>query len=232
MKRNLDETYAYKEFAKCLVKSVYKFHRECKVEFKAINFKENDCEDLLELNPNIVFHRVEEDFSDKSQEYYKGFLMYNRTLFIEKLLKRYNEPVVYLDTDCMLRGRIGFIESKLNEGFDMLVLVRPRQGPKTKFNAGVIAFNHNKRVMDLIDLWKKCMGDDLEKICTKLPSGRSTGGDQKCLWLAYRKSNVLLHPLPNEFNDGLLKKHSVIWHGHSGEKSKVLKTFLKEIKRK
>lgn len=231
VKRDLNESQAYKDFAKCLVESIYKFHNNCVVEFKAINFKEGDYKELLALNQNINFHKINKDFSNKSQEYYKGFLMYNRTLFIEEMLKKYKQPILYLDTDCMLRGEVSFIENKLDEGFDMMVLTRPKQPPKTKFNAGVIALNYNSKVMNLIRLWKKCMGENLENISIKNSKGRSSSREQVCLWSSYNKSDVLLHPLPQKFNDGDLRKGSIIWHGHSGDKKVALNKFLNEVKK-
>jgi len=224
----------YRKFCKYLVTSIYKYHPNCIVYFTSINFTENDCNDLLKMNPNIVFNKIEEDFTKQSQEWYKGFIMYNRTFGIRKALKVYKKPVLSLDTDCMLRGSVQPVFNKLKNGFDISLLLRPKEPERTRVNAGVVGFANTPKSLKLVDDWITCMGKDFDKICMKNKQGKNTAGDQKCLWECYNKSksDVKLFKLPIKYNNGILEEDAIIWHGHSGDKIKALENFTKDYKRK
>ena len=219
----------YRKFENYLMASIHRYHPESTVEFTAINFTDEDCEGFLKHNPNIVFNKLNEDFTKHSQEWYKGYLMHNRTLYIKKALKKHKKSILYLDTDCMLRGKVDLIFQKLNGGFDFAVLLRPEQPAKTKVNAGIVGFSNTPKSLKLVDSWLDCIGKDFGKILTKNIKGRNTAGDQRCLWEVYNRSSVRLFKLPVTYNDGLLDKKSIIWHGRSGNKIKALKSFTKDF---
>lgn len=70
-----DDTPLYKEFTLIMVESLHMQHPNEPVHFYAVNFPDDFKQQLLQLNPSIVFTERKEDFSAYSQQRYKGWLM-------------------------------------------------------------------------------------------------------------------------------------------------------------
>lgn len=226
-KKSWEDQDIYPRFLRCLLLSIKKFHPKSRVYMTAINLSQKDRDWCHKLNKNIDFRARDEDFSNRSQEYYKGYLMKQRTRLVRDVL--FSDNVIYLDVDCMLRAPLKVIEDSFVDGvFDFAVLHRPNDPPKTRFNAGVLVFAPTYEALTLVETWLNMM-PDLEKICEKTSQGRSTAGDQERLWRAYERVQPKTLFLSKEYNDGFLGKESVIWHGCKGDKKNVVDKFEAEV---
>lgn len=68
--------------------------------------------------------------------------------FIKKKLEQYKKPVLYLDSDAIVRTHLDFFNNMYKE-YDMAVYYRKGR----ELLSGTIYFDYNKDVLDLIDLW-------------------------------------------------------------------------------
>jgi hypothetical protein len=155
----------------------------------------------------------------------RGYQFCYMTLPLHDLLVEFNEPLIYVDADTLLRGRLDTVFDLLRQ-YDIVARYLPFQalpGPTTemdgaRINNGCLALANN-------DATRRYTAELRRRVIAFLESGRDpsrlipetgtvTGLDQELLWVIYRemKDALRFFPLDDRFNDAQLHDHSVLWH--------------------
>ncbi|XNS81289.1 hypothetical protein AB6D09_006645 [Vibrio cyclitrophicus] len=174
---------------------------------------------ISSLNENIIIRHVDSDIKINQGGYF-SFM----ALPLEYLLNNYDEPLIYLDGDMIIKSDLGELND-LTHDYDILVRYRPLldfTGPLgTKYgartNSGVLVLANNSITKRFVSDFRN---EIIEYIESGIPckstneSGSLTGIDQELLWLLisrYQKE-IKFFPLNDKFNDSYFYNSSYIWH--------------------
>lgn len=181
----------------------------------------DECEDLKKLHPRLEIKYVKTKREGDSLKNYavcyctKGF----------KELIRNNKYVAYFDADIIIRKPINELFIFPEKGKPILtVMSRPHQEfEKSKFQAGVILMNKNKKSNYFMEAWDFYTWKALENLDTWFH-------DQKYLYKVYesKKGEIILRALEYKYNDWNFIHDSSVWHckGHH-DNEKWQKEFKK-----
>jgi hypothetical protein len=174
-------------------------------------------------HPDIVIECVEWPYDEPPRP---GMLYCIRSIPLHKVLKKYREPTVYLDSDVILRNSISEIIEDLKR-YDLLIKMRPElvhigaAGTPygSIFNSGVIAIRPSEAGIRFAENYDRT-------VQAFIASGKSLVRyqedirirfviDQELLYVTYDalRDNLLFKPLPTKFNDAKFDPESIIWHG-------------------
>ena len=169
----------------------------------------DDMEHLKKLHPRLEINYVK---TRKDGDSLKNFAVCYCTKGFKELIKT-NKHVAYFDSDIIIRKPVPELFMFPDKGKPVLtVMSRPHQEfAKSKFQAGVILMNKNKKSNYFMEQWDFYTWKALELSDTWFH-------DQRCLFKVYevRKSEFVLRPLEYRYNDWNFLDDSPIWHckGH------------------
>jgi len=226
-----DDTPLYKQFTLIMAESLHMQHPNEAVHFYAVNFPEDFKQQLLQLNPSIIFTERKEDFSAYSQQHYKGWLMATKGAHILKTLQEQQKPLIYFDVDVLIRKKITRIQNMIENKAEITCLYRPYMPKDKHYATGLVGFGHNDNVLAFVQEWQQLMESQITNFMRPRSKGRSVSGDQLLLKQCLEKRKMKFKALPLSLNDGFLNKESEVWHGHKESKWKNLEIFQKELKR-
>lgn len=162
---------------------------------------------------------------DIRPEHLRGYQFCYMTLPLHALLEEFDEPLVYVDADTLLRGSIAPVFAML-ESYDLVMRYLPFQalpGPTTaddgaRVNNGCLGLANNERTRRYaLELRNRVIrylesGRDPARIVAE--TGTVTGLDQELLWVIYREMQdaIRFFPLEDRFNDSQMQSDSVLWH--------------------
>lgn len=213
-----------------LIKSCAKFEPDQKFYLFLINADKSVDKEIQKWHPNIIIDHAEFKYDP---EKWRGLMCSARTIPLEKALTTYREPLIYLDSDIILRGPLTELFDQLKD-YDLIVRSRPNLKTKGaagtehagKFNSGVIAISPSEQAITFIKEYNRRVRSHIKsgRPIDFIDNGIYTAIDQEYLYLVYldMKSNLLFCPLDDKFNDAYLNDKSVVWHGKG-----VARTALK-----
>ncbi|MBA5762803.1 hypothetical protein H2O73_10645 [Vibrio sp. 404] len=232
-----DESNYLLNVTKYMILSLSKFMSDEKLFVIVVNGSGRYDEKIATWHPNLSILHYEVKLENK-----RGLYFSFMALPLFDLMSKYNEPLIYIDGDVVIRSSLAPLFEQLKE-YDLLVRYRPFcsiQGPMgTKYggrvNSGVLALANTPQVLELVSEFK-------EKIMTFIEEGHDliswnkektalTGIDQELLWVLIMeyKDKLNFFPLNDKYNDSYFKSDSVIWHA-KGVARKKLK-YLMECNR-
>lgn len=157
----------------------------------------------------------------------------NKTYFIFMslplfdLLSSYDEPLIYLDGDIIIKESFDKLLTSLKTN-DSIIMVRYRpyidfKGPLgtvygAKVNSGVLALSNTplirKFVKDFKNRITEYITSDINPISWNSEKTVLTGIDQELLWLMIMEYNdkIKFIPLDDKYNDSYFIGNSKIWH--------------------
>ena len=178
---------------------------------------------LRQWHPHLIIERVKWPYEPSR---WRGIMCSARSIPLRKALEEYGEPVIYLDTDILVRGSLSEIFQEL-EHCDLMVRYRPDLNHigaastpfGSTFNSGVIAVRPSQAGLRFVREYDRMIreyiasGKPLEVF---RPEYRIRFViDQELLYVAYQKvqDEIIFKPLPMRFNDARFHPTSLIWHG-------------------
>jgi hypothetical protein len=233
----IDQKHLFKE-AKYLIKSCMKYMPDEKFVLNLINVAKNVDKEVESWHNNIIIRHL----SLKIQkERYEGYMYCAMSFPLYDLLTEFNEPLIYLDADIVLRGRLDEIVNDLNK-YDLMIRYLPfqnRRGPTTlkdgaKVNNGVTAIapstggklfakNFREKILNYLDMDKNSIfwHEDI-KITTCI--------DQEFIYVTMKElekeNRIKIFPLDNKFNDSYFLDSSLVWHAKGS--ARIHSKYLKE----
>ncbi|QFT64805.1 putative nucleotide-diphospho-sugar transferase [Roseivivax sp. THAF30] len=117
--------------------------------------------DRQKLKSNIVKLDFESSFRSKTNEGY--IRTHHKPAAIRNALKKFNQPVLYLDADMLITKRISYQSLPLAD-----VVITPRHPKEMEreshiknglLNAGFLLFNNNDKSLGLLNKWAEECGD-------------------------------------------------------------------------
>lgn len=213
-----------------LIKSCAKFEPNQKFYLFLINAAKSVDKEIKKWHPNIIIEHAEFKYDPKK---WRGLMCSARTIPLEKALTTYKEPIVYLDSDIILRGSLTALFDQLKV-YDLIVRSRPNLKTKGaagtehagKFNSGVIAISPSDMGLNFIKEYNKRVRNHIKsrKPIDFIDNGIYTAIDQEYLYLVYldMKSDLRFRHLDIKFNDPYFNDESPVWHGKG-----VARTALK-----
>jgi hypothetical protein len=227
-----DDTELYKEYTLIFTESLYLFHPQETLHFLAVNFTPEFKRQLLDVHPRIKFAEEYEDFEGTSQQYYKEAIVLRKVLWILEVLKESETPQIWFDCDILIRNELTQLQNLLNEDCKITCLYRPeRVEEDMKYNVGVIGFKPSGDAFKFLNAWYTKLYNNKNKFMTKRRTGRLFSGEQLYFKRCVEETKVKVAPLPETYNDGLLAKESIVWHGHKINKWKSSHIFKSELER-
>lgn len=159
------------------------------------------------------------------KEYEKGYQFCYMTLPLHELLVEFDEPLIYMDGDIVVRGSIQPLFEDLNK-YDYMVRYRPfleTDGPLSathgaKVNNGVTCFANNKKTrlftLELRNRIVEFLNNGGDPIRWSEKNNAVTAIDQELLWLLYLEyqNEIKFFPTDDRYNDSVFKNDSIIWH--------------------
>lgn len=229
-----DESDYLLNVTKYMVISLAKFMPNENLFLVIVNGNHKYDEEVKKWHPKIHILHYELKLENKN-----GFYFSFMALPLFDLMSKFDEPLVYIDGDVIVRSSLTPLFEELNE-HDVLIRYRPFcdvQGPMgTKFggrvNSGVLALANRPQVLDFVAEFK-------ERIITFINEGNEviswnkertalTGIDQELLWVLIMeyKDKLNFFPLNDKYNDSYFKLDSTIWHAKGSARRSSI--YLKE----
>jgi hypothetical protein len=218
----------YSQFIKMWAASIYHFHPKSIVNIRAVNFSTELTNDIIKKHPYCTFTSNSYPFTLRTKEWYKGYVVTAKVKHIIDCLRLYKQPVIFIDNDCLLRSNLkGLLD--ISHNADLAYSFHPNQADDHKINAGVMVFKYTEACLLVLETWYSLMTSmPIHKIMPQKFNGRCFSGEQYQL---YQATNLINHTsvhLPYIYNDGLLRKESIIWHGNKGSKLEALEKLKTE----
>ena len=174
-------------------------------------------------HPNIIVERV---IWNTEPSRWRGLMSSMRSIVLEHALTNYQEPVLYLDADMLVRGSLVQLWSILDE-CDLLVKHRPEIAHlgvagttfASRFNAGAIGVRPTKAGLKFVRLYNSLLREHIQSdlpIVEYRPQYQvDVYADQELLYVAYHKlqNELVFQALPDKYNDAKFAVDSRIWHG-------------------
>ncbi len=174
-------------------------------------------------HPDIIVERVWWPYDPIN---WHGMMSSARSIPLEKVLEQYEEKIVYLDSDIIVRSSLIEIFSILDD-YDLTVKYRPQlnqRGPggtefAAKFNAGVIGIRPSTTGLKFVRRYNQLIQEHIasgKPLKYRLEDENIVSSiDQELLYVTYLEfqQELLFKPLPEKFNDAKFNPHSLIWHG-------------------
>ena len=213
----------YLSEAKILIRSCARYEPNQRFYLFLVNSDSVPDLTIKRWHPNIIIERVTWPYD---AERWRGIMCSARSIPIQNTIERYHEPVIYLDSDTLLRGPLTGIFQAL-ETCDLMVRFRPdlehvgAAGTPygSTFNSGVIAIRPSAAGMHFAQEYNRLLQEFLA-------SGKSLEVyrqeyrirfvvDQELLYVTYLRlqDEIVFRPLPAKFNDAKFDPSSIIWHG-------------------
>ncbi|MCB9855464.1 MAG: hypothetical protein H6818_07215 [Phycisphaerales bacterium] len=213
----------YLDEAQYLIKSCARHAPQETFYLFLVNSSPERVAPLQRIHPKLEVEHVSWPYD---RENWRGIMCCARSIPIAKLLHSRNEPLVYLDSDTILRGPLDGLFEELKE-HDLLIRLRPDDtliGPGgtphgAKFNSGVIAVRPTPATLEFTQEYDRRIRDWIaagKPIIEQRPEARvNVYIDQEFLYLSYEslKDRLRFKPLPEKFNDAKFRPDGVIWHG-------------------
>ena len=201
-----DDPY-YVEQAKVALTSLLTHNPEAVVLLYLINFKDYTC---FEKHKNIQIIPI------RSSNITPSSITAYSLLFIYEAMRFYKKPVAWLDTDIIVRGKLGGLFNHLPKEA-LKVVYRPELDVRSKFNTGVVVVGYSMMTLHLFKIASENALRNTEWFA-----------DQLYLYKAYEylQKKVKLVRLSWKYNDlggrrASFNDKSLIWHSKR-------KHFLKE----
>ena len=174
-------------------------------------------------HPNIIINRIAWPYDIEPR---RGMMNCVRSIAIQKVIEKYREPTLYLDSDIILRGPLTELFDFL-EMYDVMVKFRPELRQlgvagtpyASTFNSGVIAIRPSPAGIRFAQEYNGNLQEFIDsnrRIVIYRPEHQvNVYADQELLYVTYLKlqDELLFKPLPSKFNDAKFSSTSVIWHG-------------------
>jgi len=179
-------------------------------------------EEIRSWHPRLILRNLPLEIRP---EHLRGYQFCYMTLPLNDLLREFDEPLVYVDADTLLRGDLSPVFDMLS-AYDLVVRCLPFQqlpGPTTqvdgaRVNNGCLGLANNERTRrytaELRDRVIAYLNGGGDPALVVEKTGTVTGLDQELLWVIYREMRdaIRLFPLDDRFNDSQMQAHSVLWH--------------------
>ncbi len=213
----------YLDEAQYLIKSCARHAPDVRFHLFLVNSSEDRVANLRRIHPKLDVQHVS---WPRDAARWRGIMCCARSIPIAELTATSHEPVIYLDSDIILRkSPVGLFKEL--EQHDLLIRLRPNMtqiGPvgtphAAKFNSGVIAIRPNPSTIAFAEEYNNTMRAwiDAGKPIIEWREEDKTDAyiDQEFLYLAYEKfkDRLKFKPLPDEYNDAKFHPESTIWHG-------------------
>jgi len=205
---------------KYMILSLAKYMPEHKCCMVIINGNGKYDNEILKWHPNIFIKHLR--FKEGlGQGIYFTFM----ALPLEDLLEEYNEPLIYLDGDIIIRNSFSKLFDELNT-YDILIRYRPYLdfvGPLgsiygARTNTGVLVLANNKRTHSFVKKFKiqivEYIKNNISPIAYNEGNTVLTGIDQELIWTLIEKNkhSIKFFPLNDIYNDSYFSKEGIIWH--------------------
>ena len=188
-----------------------------------INSDKPTDREIQSWHPNLILEKVRWRIDPDN---WRALMCSARALPLETVLKKYNEKVIYLDSDTLVRKSIHELLSILDKN-DLTVKYRPQLNQMgaagthyaAKFNNGVIGIRPSPIGIKFAQRYNELIqehiasGKPLEHHLKK--ENITSIFDQELLFLTYLEfqDDISFYPLPEKFNDARFSPNSIIWHG-------------------
>lgn len=213
----------YLDEAQYLIKSCARYAPDIRFHLFLVNSNDERVAPLRKIHPNLDVRHV---MWKPDVARWRGIMCCARSIPISELTATSTEPVIYLDSDIILRRSPSGLLKELDK-HDLLIRLRPNMtqvGPvgtphAAKFNSGVIAIRPNPTTIAFAEEYNMTMRAwiDADKPIIEWREEDKTDAyiDQEFLYLAYEKFKDQLEfkPLPDEYNDAKFHANSTMWHG-------------------
>lgn len=182
-------------------------------------------------HPKLILKHLSFDIRP---EHLRGYQFCYMTLPLHDLLCEFDEPLVYVDADTIVRGRLNPVFDLLNQ-YDLVVRYMggtDLPGPTTphdgaRVNNGLMGLANNARTRAYAaELRRRVVsflegGGDPMRITA--PDGIVTGLDQELIWVIYQEMSdrMTFFPLDPSFNDSQFMDSSTLWHAKSKTRRNV-----------
>lgn len=215
-----DESNYLLNVTKYMVLSLSKYMPKEKLSLIIVNGTGKYDNEIQNWHPNLLIKHYEIE-DDNNKGLYFAFM----ALPLYDLLMEYEESLIYIDGDVIIRQSLSALFDDLTD-YDVMVRYRPYLdfiGPMgtiygARTNTGILALSNNQRVKEFIKDFK-------DRIITFIQEGNNpivwnkektslTGVDQELMWILIDeyKDSINFSPLDDRFNDSFFKDDSIIWH--------------------
>jgi len=213
----------YLDEAQYLIKSCARHAPKIRFHLFLVNSSNERVAPLRQIHPNLEVRHVT---WERDASRWRGIMCCARSIPIAELIATSTEPVIYLDSDIIMRKSPAGLLKELDQ-HDLLIRLRPNMtqlGPvgtphAAKFNSGVIAIRPNPTTIAFAEEYNNTMRAWIEagKPIIEWREEDKTDAyiDQEFLYLAYEKfkDRLSFKPLPDEYNDAKFHAASTLWHG-------------------
>jgi hypothetical protein len=215
-----DESNYLLSVTKYMILSLAKYMPNEKLFVIIVNGEGKYDDVIKQWHPNLYIEHYKINGDNK-----KGLYFTFMVLPLYNLLTKYNEPLIYIDGDTIIRNSLDSLFDELLN-VDIMVRYRPNLdfiGPigskyGARINSGIVALSNNKIVKEFVKEFRN-------KIINFIDSGKEpiawnkektslTGVDQELLWLLIEeyKDKIKFFPLNDKYNDSYFISSSSIWH--------------------
>jgi hypothetical protein len=171
---------------------------------------------FLSNYPNDVEAKLRKAFPEASFENnslemtdLRGFaLIIDRAFRVGQCLKKYKEPITWIDTDILIRGDISELPKVGPK--QLKILYRKESPERVRINAGVFSIGYSEISCEFINKWYN-----------RIKTGKKWGDGQLEFWRAFKtymkKNQIKLVDLSLKFNStGKFNEEYVVWHCKKG----------------
>ena len=186
---------------KALVMSLHEHAPDERVVANLLDFEKLPT-DLCYINPNVSIHYRDAGTDKISKKDITGFMWCYRSIVMRDMLKNHDEPILYLDTDILVRGSLDQFWEDIKPN-SIKVMKRNTKEDISKFQAGVFAVGSSEETRAMMEHYNKVVQGNIYPFAEQEHLYKS--------WIKF-KDIVTQVQLDECYNDWHFDSKSTIWH--------------------
>ena len=189
------------EQLKAMIESVAVNSPNDEIAVYLLDFNDNDVPDLSAINLKCSIIRRDEGTALISANKIAPFMWRYRSIMMRDALYRFDQPILYLDTDILVRKNLSKFWSDIGPN-TIKVMVRETKDRTAMTQAGVFAVGNSDETRNMMEFYNE-----------NVQSKPQPFVEQEWLYRAINHHLEVKHiQLKDEFNDWHFNDNSTIWH--------------------